>query len=85
MAGKMKPTKPAASPSAPRTSHETASALSEPTTSTDWIGEGLRQLYQRVAEEPLPDAFATLLDRLDETAPPASAGDRAEPDDRESK
>lgn len=39
---------------------------------TDWIGDGLRQLYRRVAEEPLPDAFAKLLEQLDEAAPDAA-------------
>jgi hypothetical protein len=43
--------------------------LGEPTTSTDWIGNGLRQLYQQVAEEPLPDAFRSLLEKLDTDSP----------------
>lgn len=30
----------------------------------DWAG-GLRQLYDSVVEEPLPDTFARLLDELD--------------------
>lgn len=32
--------------------------------SPDWA-VGLRQLYDSVVEEPLPDSFAELLDRLD--------------------
>jgi hypothetical protein len=31
----------------------------------DWAG-GLRRLYDSVVEEPLPDSFAQLLDKLDE-------------------
>jgi len=31
----------------------------------DWA-DGLRQLYDSVVDEPLPDAFKDLLDRLDE-------------------
>lgn len=31
----------------------------------DWA-DGLRQLYDAVVDEPLPDAFKDLLDRLDE-------------------
>lgn len=30
----------------------------------DWAG-GLRQLYDSIVDEPLPDAFHSLLDRLD--------------------
>lgn len=30
----------------------------------DWT-QGLRQLYNSVVEEPLPDSFAKLLDQLD--------------------
>ncbi|MEL6238535.1 MAG: NepR family anti-sigma factor [Pseudomonadota bacterium] len=32
----------------------------------DWA-DGLRQLYDSVVDEPLPDTFKDLLDRLDET------------------
>lgn len=32
----------------------------------DWT-QGLRQLYNSVVEEPLPDSFAKLLDQLDST------------------
>lgn len=32
----------------------------------DWA-DGLRQLYDSVVDEPLPDAFKDLLDRLDES------------------
>lgn len=45
-------------------------AFGDPTTSTDWIGDGLRQLYRQVIDEPLPDALASLLERLDETETP---------------
>lgn len=34
--------------------------------SPDWAS-GLRRLYDSVVEEPLPDAFAKLLDDLDST------------------
>ncbi|MET0179363.1 MAG: NepR family anti-sigma factor [Novosphingobium sp.] len=33
--------------------------------SPDWAS-GLRRLYDSVVEEPLPDSFAQLLDKLDE-------------------
>ncbi len=33
--------------------------------SPDWA-DGLRQLYDSVVDEPLPDAFKDLLDQLDE-------------------
>ncbi|MEM7703194.1 MAG: NepR family anti-sigma factor [Pseudomonadota bacterium] len=35
------------------------------TPSPDWA-DGLRQLYDSVVDEPLPDAFKDLLDKLDE-------------------
>lgn len=38
-----------------------ASAAARP----DWA-DGLRQLYDSVVDEPLPDTFKDLLDRLDE-------------------
>ncbi|MDJ0641923.1 MAG: NepR family anti-sigma factor [Erythrobacter sp.] len=37
----------------------------------DWAN-GLKQLYDSVVEEPLPDAFKDLLDKLDDTG--ASSG-----------
>ncbi len=40
--------------------------------SPDWA-DGLKQLYDAVVEEPLPDAFKDLLDKLDDTDP--SGGD----------
>lgn len=42
----------------------------------DWAG-GLKQLYDSVVEEPLPDSFKDLLDRLDEGALPLPDGDDA--------
>ena len=36
--------------------------------SPDWA-DGLKQLYDAVVEEPLPDAFKDLLDKLDENDP----------------
>ena len=33
----------------------------------EWA-DGLRQLYDSVVDEPLPDAFKDLLDRLDDTS-----------------
>jgi hypothetical protein len=51
----------------------------------EWA-DGLKQLYDSVVEEDLPDAFKDLLDRLDgiDTGPPAAAdkpssGDRSPP------
>lgn len=34
--------------------------------SPDWLGRGLRQLYQGTVSEPIPDKFRALLDRLDQ-------------------
>jgi len=34
--------------------------------STDWLGRGLRQLYQGTVNEPIPDKFRELLERLDQ-------------------
>ena len=34
--------------------------------SADWLGRGLRQLYQGTVSEPIPDKFRALLDRLDQ-------------------
>jgi hypothetical protein len=42
----------------------------------DWAG-GLKQLYDSVVEEPLPDAFKDLLDRLDQGASSSSGGTSA--------
>ena len=36
--------------------------------SPDWA-DGLKQLYDSVVEEPLPDAFKDLLDKLDDSDP----------------
>ncbi|WP_249171834.1 NepR family anti-sigma factor [Erythrobacter sp. JK5] len=44
-----------------------------PPANPDWA-DGLKQLYDAVVEEPLPDAFKDLLDKLDED-PPVSNGD----------
>ena len=38
-----------------------------------WAG-GLKQLYDSVVEEPLPDAFKDLLSKLDESEPSDGAG-----------
>ena len=35
----------------------------------EWA-DGLRQLYDSVVEEPLPDSFKNLLDQLDSSEPP---------------
>jgi hypothetical protein len=40
----------------------------------DWAG-GLRQLYDSVVEEPIPDTFKHLLDRLDDTGMTPADGD----------
>ena len=42
--------------------------------SPDW-SHGLRQLYDSVVEEDLPDSFKALLDKLDDTDPDDIAGD----------
>lgn len=34
--------------------------------SADWLGRGLRRLYQGTVNEPIPDKFRELLSRLDE-------------------
>lgn len=44
------------------TPHEFEKALQPPR--PDWA-DGLRQLYDSVVDEPLPDAFRDLLERLD--------------------
>ncbi len=41
--------------------------------SPDWA-DGLKQLYDSVVEEPLPDAFKDLLDKLDKDDPSEHAG-----------
>ncbi len=33
---------------------------------SDWLGRGLRRLYQGTVNEPIPDKFRELLSRLDE-------------------
>ncbi len=38
----------------------------KPATQPDWAN-GLRQLYDQVVEEPLPDSFKDLLSKLDDT------------------
>lgn len=40
----------------------------------DWAG-GLRQLYDSVVEEPIPDTFKDLLDQLDGSGAPPADGD----------
>lgn len=65
----MKPTNPSAPAASFAAENEKSAApLGNPSTSTDWIGDGLRQLYQRVVDEPMPTGFAELLGRLDEGA-----------------
>lgn len=51
-------------------------ASKEAMRSPDWAG-GLKQLYNSVVEEPLPDAFKDLLDRLDDGAMPLPDGDKS--------
>lgn len=70
----MKPTTTRPESTEPPALQQLAPPLREPTTSTDWIGDGLRQLYRQVVDEPLPDSLASLLERLDESqvSPPAS-------------
>lgn len=41
--------------------------------SPDWA-DGLKQLYDSVVEEPIPDAFKDLLDKLDDDAPDDANG-----------
>ncbi|WP_427964607.1 NepR family anti-sigma factor [Altererythrobacter sp.] len=38
----------------------------QPRKQPDWA-DGLRQLYDSVVEEPLPDSFRDLLDKLDDS------------------
>ncbi len=47
-----------------------------PAPQPDWA-DGLRQLYDSVVDEPLPDTFKDLLERLDEDADPKTASDTA--------
>ena len=42
--------------------------------SADWLGRGLRQLYQGTVSEPIPDKFRTLLERLDQQEEEAREG-----------
>ena len=49
-----------------------------PPRSPEWA-DGLKQLYDSVVEEALPDTFEDLLDRLDELAPQEGSNDNAEP------
>lgn len=47
----------------------------------DWA-DGLRQLYDSVVDEPLPDAFKDLLDKLDDVPDkPESAETPSRPDE----
>jgi hypothetical protein len=46
--------------------------------SADWLGRGLRKLYQETAAEPIPDKFRELLERLDEQDLEASNEEREE-------
>jgi len=39
----------------------------------EWA-DGLKQLYDAVVDEPLPDAFKDLLDQLDQIDPPDEVG-----------
>ncbi|MGB3472282.1 MAG: NepR family anti-sigma factor [Erythrobacter sp.] len=67
-----------------RASHEEAAGQprSDGTTDAaqpDWA-DGLRQLYDSVVDEPLPDAFTDLLNRLDEGGSNDNASDAHGPD-----
>ncbi len=35
----------------------------------EWLGRGLRRLYQDTVSEPIPDKFRALLDQLDQQGP----------------
>ena len=48
-------------------------------TKPEWAG-GLKQLYDSVVDEPIPDSFKDLLDRLDGNAMPPSDGNASEGD-----
>lgn len=63
----MKPPKTRPCPTDPSALRRLASIPGAPAPSTDWIGDGLRQLYRQVVDEPLPEALASLLERLDES------------------
>ncbi|MEQ8771949.1 MAG: NepR family anti-sigma factor, partial [Erythrobacter sp.] len=56
-----------AGPAGQETGHETGDIGAEHA-APDW-SHGLRQLYDSVVEEDLPDSFRALLDKLDETDP----------------
>ncbi|MEL6530883.1 MAG: NepR family anti-sigma factor [Pseudomonadota bacterium] len=45
----------------------------------EWA-DGLRQLYDAVVDEPLPDSFKDLLDQLDGAEPSQGSDDRSDPD-----
>lgn len=47
-----------------------------PRRAPDWA-DGLKQLYDSVVEEELPDSFRHLLDQLDAKAPPRGGGEGA--------
>lgn len=51
------------------------SAAPRNTPTPDWA-DGLRQLYDSVVEEPLPDAFKDLLEKLDGADTGSGATDR---------
>ncbi|WP_114521588.1 NepR family anti-sigma factor [Altererythrobacter sp. ZODW24] len=53
-------------PSAAKRSAEAVQGK-KPAAQPDWAN-GLRQLYDQVVEEPLPDSFKDLLAKLDDTA-----------------
>ena len=48
--------------------------------SMEWLGRGLRQLYQGTVNEPIPDKFRELLDRLDQQEPEGRASGPAAPE-----
>lgn len=57
-----------ASTKKPNSSDSDRVAVSPGAQSPDWA-DGLKQLYDAVVDEPLPDAFKDLLDKLDEANP----------------
>jgi hypothetical protein len=54
------------------------SASSPPRSAPEWA-DGLKQLYDSVVEEDLPDSFKDLLARLDEIDPKRGSGDGGSP------
>ncbi len=60
-------------------SHKSVSDSPKGKATPEWA-DGLKQLYDAVVEEPLPDSFKNLLDQLDEPESPNSSSPASDPD-----